>query len=32
VVDGSGMVRGSFEGVVGEGELERALEAVASGA
>ena len=28
VVDGSGVVRGSFEGVVGEGELERALEAV----
>lgn len=28
VVDRSGVVRGSFEGVVGEGELERALEAV----
>jgi hypothetical protein len=28
VVDGAGVVRGSFEGVVGEGELERALEAV----
>jgi hypothetical protein len=32
VVDGSGVVRGSFEGVVGEGELERALEAVEAGA
>lgn len=31
VVDGSGIVRGSFEGVVGEGELERALEAVETG-
>jgi hypothetical protein len=28
VVDGDGIVRGSFEGVVGEGELERALAEV----
>ncbi len=32
VVDGSGIVRGSFEGVVGEAELERALEAAEAGA
>ena len=28
VVDGDGIVRGSFEGVVGEAELERALAEV----
>jgi len=28
VVDSEGIVRGSFEGVVGEGELERTLAAV----
>ena len=32
VVDGSGVVRGSFEGVAAEGELERALEAAEAGA